>query len=269
MNELFRELAPISERAWDEIDQEAARVLKRTLAGRKVVDFSGPHGWQTSAINLGRVEELKETPEGAAEAKLRRVQPLVEVRIPFDISRRELSAASRGAEDTELEPVTLAARRAALAEDRSVFHGWAAASIDGIFEQSERLERSKSASIADYPALVAEALDRLRIEGVAGPYAFVVGRDCYTALATTLLDGYPLIRLVERQLDGPIVWAPGVEGAVVLSLRGGDFELSVGQDFSIGYLSHDAEKVRLYIQETFTFRALGPEAAVCLYPVCQ
>jgi uncharacterized linocin/CFP29 family protein len=50
----------------------------------------------------------------------------------------------------------------------------------------------------------------------------------------------------------------------VLSLRGGDAELVVGQDWSIGYLDHDARDVRLYLQETFTFRVLTPEAAVPL-----
>jgi uncharacterized linocin/CFP29 family protein len=72
---------------------------------------------------------------------------------------------------------------------------------------------------------------------------------------------------VRRLLDGPLVWAPAVNGAVVLSLRGGDAELVVGQDWSIGYLDHDANEVRLYLQETFTFRVLTPEAAVPLvYP---
>jgi uncharacterized linocin/CFP29 family protein len=51
---------------------------------------------------------------------------------------------------------------------------------------------------------------------------------------------------------------------VVVSLRGGDFELVVGRDFSIGYLDHDAKRVRLYIEERFTFRLLSPQAAVPL-----
>lgn len=269
MNELLRELAPIPDAAWEEIDREARRVLHRTLAGRKVVDFSGPHGWQKSAVNLGRVDELDPAPEDDASARLRRVQPLVEVRVPFEMSRREISAAARGAQDPELEPVTFAARKAALVEDRSIFHGWSSAGIDGIFARSTLLEASRQATVSDYPVLVAEALDHLRIEGVDGPYGIVVGRECYTALSTTLLDGYPVMRFIERLLDGPIVWAPGVEGAVVLSLRGGDFELTVGQDFSVGYLSHDADCVQLYIQESFTFRVFGPEAAVPLLAMCR
>ena len=73
-----------------------------------------------------------------------------------------------------------------------------------------------------------------------------------------------MIEHVRRLLEGPIVWAPGVDGAAVLSVRGGDFELTVGQDFSIGYLDHTPTTVRLYLQESFTFRVLSPEAAVPL-----
>ena len=61
-----------------------------------------------------------------------------------------------------------------------------------------------------------------------------------------------------------MVWAPGVDGAVVLSLRGGDFQLVSGQDVSIGYLAHDAERVQLYLEESFTFRVIEPDAAVVL-----
>ena len=61
-----------------------------------------------------------------------------------------------------------------------------------------------------------------------------------------------------------MVWAPAVDGAVVLSQRGGDFELTVGEDFSIGYRSSDAASVDLYIEESLAFRINTPEAAVHL-----
>lgn len=269
MNDLFRARAPITDEAWREIEEEAIRVLKRTLAARKLVDFSGPHGWKKSSVDLGRVEALGSTEHEGAEAYLRKVQPLVEIRVPFEMSRREVEAAGRGAENPELEPVTVAARKAALAEDRSVFHGYAQAGIEGIFETSARLETSATSGAENYPLIVAQALDRLRIEGISGPYAIVLGRECYTELSTTHLDGYPVIEDVKRMLDGPVIWAPGVDGALVASLRGGDFELTVGRDYSIGYLSHDIDTVQLYIEESFTFRVLTPEAAVPLPTICK
>jgi uncharacterized linocin/CFP29 family protein len=62
------------------------------------------------------------------------------------------------------------------------------------------------------------------------------------------------------------VWAPGVDGAVVVSQRGGDFLFECGEDLSIGWDSHDAESVDLYLVESFTFRVATPEAAVALTP---
>jgi uncharacterized linocin/CFP29 family protein len=112
---------------------------------------------------------------------------------------------------------------------------------------------------------VAEALNKLRNTGIDGPYAIALGPRCYTGLTETVSrGGYPVIEHVRRLVDGPIVWAPGINGACVLSTRGGDFDLTVGRDFSIGYQSHDASSVALYLIESFTFRLITPEAAVPL-----
>jgi uncharacterized linocin/CFP29 family protein len=76
--------------------------------------------------------------------------------------------------------------------------------------------------------------------------------------------GYPIHEHIARVIDGEIVWAPAIDGAFLLSTRGGDFELRIGQDLSIGYLSHDADSVRLYFEETLTFLAFTSEASVPL-----
>jgi uncharacterized linocin/CFP29 family protein len=151
-----------------------------------------------------------------------------------------------------------------MAEDRAIFHGYAAGHIEGISEAAAE-ELSLSDDYEKYPNVVAEALSKLRQAGIAGPYAIALGPRCYKGLTeTTTRGGYRVFDFVQRLLDGPVVWAPAVDGAVVISLRGGDFELVVGQDFSIGYLTHDSHSVQLYLQESFTFRALAPEAAVPL-----
>ena len=264
MNDLLRELAPISDVAWEEIEQEAKRTLKFTLAARKLVDFRGPLGWDASAVSLGRTQGADTPPQSGVEARLRRVQPLVELRIPFQLSRQELEAVGRGARDPDLDAVRDAARNAALAEDRAIFHGYSAGAIEGIIEAAAGSTLAISDNYEDYPALVAEATNKLRSSGVGGPYAIALGPRCYTGLTKTTKGGYPVIEHVRRLLDGPIVWAPGVNGAVVLSVRGDDFELVVGQDFSLGYLTHTANVVTLYLQESFTFRVLTSEAAVPL-----
>lgn len=264
MNDLLRALAPISTEAWTAIEDEARRTLKTMLAARKLVDFVGPLGWGASAISLGRSERLKSDPHKGVEARLRQARPLVELRIPFELSRGELEAVGRGADDPDLDPVREAARAIALAEDKAIFHGFHDAGIGGIVAAADAAKCTLSEDYTEYLGVVAEALYKLRNAGVDGPYAIALGPRCYTGLHKTLDGGYPVIEHVRRLLDGPIISAPAMDGAVVMSLRGGDFELTVGQDFSVGYLEHTAATVRLYLQESFTFRVLAPEAAVPL-----
>jgi uncharacterized linocin/CFP29 family protein len=235
------------------------------LGARRVVDFKGPMGWQSSDVELGRAEPIA-SPSGGkdVQARLRRIQPLVELRIPFSVSRTELDAIDRGARDPDLDAVTAAAREIAIAEDRSIFHGYQAAHITGICQARRGVSVPLGSSHADYPGAVSTALTRLRDEGVEGPFAVVLNEQLYKDLASRTDGGYPILSHVQRLIDGEIVWAPGLDGGLVISLRGGDFELSVGQDFSIGYLSHDTEKVNLYIEESFTFLVLTKQAAIPL-----
>lgn len=265
MNDLHRELAPISARAFELIDEEARSALKVTLTARKLVDFSGPLGWSFSALGLGRARALDERPHAGVAGALRLVRPLVELRAVFELRRSELEAIARGARDADLDPVRTAAKAIARAEDRAVFHGYGAAGIEGIFGAARAETLPLTEDYEAYPVVVAKALAKLRTAGVDGPYAIALGPKCFTGLTqTTTKGGYPVIQHVQRLLDGPLVWAPAVDGAVVVSVRGGDFELTVGRDFSIGYLGHSAESVTLYIEESFTFRALASEAAVPL-----
>ena len=264
MNDLLRELAPISNAAWHQVDDEATKTLKLTLAARKLVDFSGPHGWNYSAIDLGRCADVPDSLGEGVSVRRRLVQPLIELRVPFELQRRELETVARGGKDADWRPLVEAARSIAMAEDRAVFSGFRAGGIAGIAEMAETAALPLTDDYAKYPIVVAEALNKLRNLGVDGPYGIALGSRCYTGLTETTANGSRVYEHVRRLLDGPIVWAPAVDGAVVLSMRKGDFELTVGQDFSIGYLDHSATAVELYLQESFTFRVLTAEAAVPL-----
>jgi uncharacterized linocin/CFP29 family protein len=261
----MRDKAPITEAAWKEIDAEATRSLTHFLAGRKLIDFSGPHGWERSSVDLGRVESLDAGPVEGVSASRRLVEPLIELRTPFTLARRELDAADRGATDVDLAPVIAAARSAAMAEDGSIFHGFAAGGIGGIAERSPHPSVPISDDYNDYPSHVARALATLRAADIGGPYAIALGARCYTGvIETTEHGGFPVFEHLRLMLGGPVVWAPAVDGAVVLSQRGGDFELVVGEDLSVGYRSHDADTVTLYIEESLAMRINSPDAAVHL-----
>jgi len=265
MNHLLRELAPITDRAWEEIEEEARRQLVVTLAARKLVDFSGPHGWERSATNLGRTEPLPGAPVDGVDARRRRVLPLVEPRASFSLSRAELEAVDRGAEDVDLDALAQAARRIALTENTAVFNGWGEAGIIGIAQASPHEPVPLTDDMNACPRQVAEAVEVLLREGVEGPYGLALGPTAYRrVIETTEHGGYPLFDHLRKILAGPLVWAPGVDGGVVVSLRGGDFLLECGQDVAVGYHAHDGDSVHLYLVETFSFRVATPEAAVAL-----
>jgi uncharacterized linocin/CFP29 family protein len=265
MNNLHRELAPISDAAWAQIEEETTRTLKRYLAGRRVVDVPSSGGAALPGVATGHVRSIASPGDGII-ANQREVKPLVELRVPFELSRQAIDDVERGSNDSDWQPAKDAARTLAFAEDRAIFNGYREADIQGIREATSNPIVALPADVRDYPDAVAQALGQLRLVGVNGPYSVVLGAKEYTELAETRDHGYPVLEHVKRLVDGNFVWAPAIEGAFVVTTRGGDFELNLGQDVSIGYHSHTDSAVRLYLQETFIFRALTSEASVALSP---
>ena len=265
---LRRAHAPVTDEAWAQIDAEADRTLRHILAARALVDFEGPKGWEYSAHSTGRVTPLAGGPGDGVGAMARQSLPLIELRTPCDLSLAALDTIDRGNLAPDLDAVTDAANRAGLAEDRCVFHGFDAGGIAGIVATSDHEAVDLSEDYTRYPSAVAKAVAMLRMSGIGGPYGIALGPRCYTGVVeTTEHGGYPLLEHIKLILGGPVVWAPGVDGAVVLSLRGGDFALIVGEDFSVGYAGSDGDAVHLFLEESLTFEVREPQAAVALrYP---
>lgn len=265
MNHLLRSLAPISDAGWSEIDEEATRALKHFLAARKLVDVVGPIGLDAAAVSRGRRDDTDSPAGEGVTAQVRTSQPLIEYRCPFTLSRRELEAIDRGAQDPDLDPVVDASRQLALAEDATVFRGVSGLGLPGMKDATPHEAIQISEDFEHYPNHVAKAISVLKDAGVGGPYALALGPRCYAGvIESTDKGGYPTLNHLSMILGGPVVWAPSVDGAIVMSERGGDFELTLGEDLSIGYLDHDADTVTLELRESITFQVLGPEAAVVL-----
>jgi len=266
VNHLLRGHAPITDEAWRQIDEEAKERLVPALGGRKLIDFDGPHGWHHSATDLGRTDREAKAPTKGVFLTTRRVLPLVELKTPFSLSREELADLDRGAVDADFATLDEAAHQTAVAENLAIFHGIAASGVEGICASSTH----QSIPLGDnnferYPEHIAKAIEMLLTAGIEGPYGVALSPDSYTGVVETNEGGYPLLQHMRKILDGgPLVWAPGLEGAVVASLRGGDFLFESGQDLSVGYESHDADQVNFYIEESFSFRVATPEAAVAL-----
>jgi uncharacterized linocin/CFP29 family protein len=258
---LKREFAPISDLAWNWIDGEAQRALKQNLAARKVVDFAGPLGWEFAAVNLGRLEELK---KDNVPWSIRQVQPLVETRIPFTLSQFELDILSRGAMDVDILAIVVAIVLAARFEDNAIFSGFDAGGIAGILKSAAH-DAIALGDPANMASGVGQAVKTLITADVGGPYALVLGQDEYFALlAAASKATVPPYETVKQILQSEIVMSRVLKGGLVVSRRGGDFELTVGADYAIGYSHHDSKSVELFITESFTFRTIDPRAAIVL-----
>src|ERR1700722_15967303 len=246
MNNLHRELAPVSAGAWAGIEEEAKRTFARHAAARKSVDVTGPDGPTLAGVGTGHSESI-DPPAAGIQATLRAWQPVVELRVPFTLSRSEIDSVERGSMDPDWQPVKDAAKKIAFAEDRAVFDGYAQAQITGVGPASTNPGLTLPAEVRAYPDVVSKALSQLRLAGVAGPYSLLLSADAWTAVSETSDHGYPI--------PEPPAMPPG---------PGGDYELRLGQDLSIGYLSHDAERVELYFVESFTFSVYTTEASVSI-----
>ena len=261
MDNLHRELAPISAAAWADLEQQARRTFTRHIAGRRIVDVPEAAGPELAAVNTGHLRDA-EAPAPGVRARLRRTQPMVELRVPFTVDRQQVDAVERGAQDADWDPVMEGARRIAQAEDHAVFEGYAQADITGLRAASSNGALTLPADPREYPNVISQAVSELRLAGVGGPYALALGADAYTAVSETSDHGYPVSEHLHRVVGSEIIWAPAIEGAFLLSTRGGDFTLQLGQDLSIGYLSHDADSIELYFQESLTFLVHTSEAVV-------
>jgi len=268
VDRLLRELAPVSAEAWKALDDEARSRLSALLGARRLVDFHGPHGWHESSVSLGRVEDV--TPESAPDTEVlsglrvrrRVVAPLVELRTEFEVSRSELRDIDRGAADPDFGGLEDAARRLAVAENRAIVDGNDTLGIRGLTDASSHEAVGASGSGLDHPGRVAEAVERLREVGVDGPYVLALGLDEHTKLFEATDRGYPVVDHLREIVGGPIVWTAGIEGGVLVSRRGGDFVFHCGSDVSLGYRGHDADVVTFYLEESFHFRVLEPDAVV-------
>ena len=264
MNNLHRELAPITDAAWASIEAEARRTFEQNVAARRVVDVQGPDGPSLASVGTGHLTPI-DSPDGEGIiARLRTSQQVVELRVPFTLNRQDVDDVERGAQDSDWQPVKDAAKKIAFAEDRAIFEGYAAAGITGVRRSSSNPALTVPAEARDYPNVISQAVSALRLAGVGGPYSLLLSAAAYTMVSETSDYGYPIRDHLARVVDGDIIWAPAIDGAFLLTARGGDYELRLGQDLSIGYLSHDADHVKLYFQESLTFLVYTTEASVAL-----
>ncbi|WP_026895173.1 family 1 encapsulin nanocompartment shell protein [Clostridiisalibacter paucivorans] len=256
---LKRELAPITDKVWEEIDERASDVLKTFLSARKVVKVEGPKGWDYTAIEDGRLKGV-DVEEDDISFGIYDIKPLIETRMEFALDRWELDNLTRGAKDIDLEPLEDAVKKIAMFEEDAVYNGLEKGSIQGLVnEANTKLKFGKNS--AEILENISEGILNLKKAYAEGPYTLVVGEEAFKRINSES-SGYPLLKRIESLIGGNIVLSHALDGALLLPFDHDDLELTVGNDFSIGYQAHDIKKIRFFITESFTFRVLDPNIIV-------
>ena len=262
MDILRRGMAPIDASAWAQIDDLAKQALTTHLSARKFVDVAGPFGIDYACVPLGRLEiPAKQKGNGGVQYGIHQVQPLVEVRVPFAIEQWELDNIVRGAKDVQLDSLVAAARDIADFEEKAIYKGFDPGRIPGIVASLAGEAIPMQLDVHAVIDAVSEGQTRLTADGVEGACALVVSPAVWKYMARNTQGG-TLRELVQRQIGGAVVYSAHVDGALLVAQRGGDLELTLGQDLSIGYKGHDTQSIHLYLTESFTFRVIAPEAMV-------
>ncbi|MFO8128602.1 MAG: family 1 encapsulin nanocompartment shell protein [Bacteroidales bacterium] len=255
-----KSLAPITEKGWEEINEEAKRAFKSLLTARKFVTIDGPHGFEASSVSTGKLD-IPENQEGEVKYGIRQVLPLIEPRIPFKLNIWELDNLERGAEDVDLDPVAEAACKISEFEERAIYHGLKSAGIEGLLPASEFEHLSLPDNSHEFLKAISEAVTRFERETITGPYTLVINPKKWHKLISNS-PGYPLQRQVREIIEGQIIENTNIDGALMVKDTTEDLVMTLGQDLSIGYESHDEEFVKLYFTETFTFQIFEPKAVM-------
>ncbi len=260
MDFLKRDLAPLSAEAWEEIDTRAVEVLRTHLTARRAVHVKGPLGWERNVVGEGRLTVLEE-PKGGVHTGIYKVRPLVETRANFDLDRWEMDDITRGARDPDLDSLEDAMKKMALFEERTIYKGYEKGCIEGLLSSSEQEPISFGTNHESIMDAVSKAALTLRETFQEGPFTLLAGVTAWTRLHDQS-PGYPLPRRVADLIGGKILYSAALENALLIPHEHEDLELTIGGDFSIGYVSHDSKKIRLFAAESFTFRVVDPSLVV-------
>jgi uncharacterized linocin/CFP29 family protein len=262
MDLLRKSLAPITDAAWEEINEQATLSLETFLTARNVVDVDGPKGWDYTSVPQGRLS-IKNSDPKKVRYGIFQVLPLVETRRTFVLDSWELDNAVRGAEDIDLGALEDAAKEIAMFEEKAIYYGLDDANIPGLVNSSEFENMQVGEDPKQLVATLSEALMRFKRNAIEGPFHFVVSQKVWKMLAE-YEKGYPVRKVVENMIGGKVILNTDNEHSFLISGRGGDFKLSLGQDYSIGYESHSNTEVELFFAASFTFQVLEPKALIVL-----
>jgi uncharacterized linocin/CFP29 family protein len=261
MNILKKSIAPVTDKAWSEITQRTKQILDTNLSARKFLDIDGPYGLEMGGISTGRLIVTENKTVHGVNYGIRQMLPMVEIRRPFELDVWELDNLERGAKDIDLSPLEEAAREVALFEEKAVYQGFEPAGIKGLRASAETDPLTFPTNVNAFLKEIGNQINHLSRKAVEGPYSLILTESEWINLIN-LSQGYPVQLQLKEILGGQVLINHSNQNSFLISERGGDYELILGQDISIGYDGHDTRMVKLYFTSSFTFRVLSPEAII-------
>lgn len=268
MEWLRRSAAPLSGKVWKEVDEIAGSMFKQTLVARRIVDFDGPRGWNHVATQLGTFKpaDLPKNP-GKVRFSIPDVTLLTELRTDFAVPWVDIDMFERVGPRLESQSIEEAAREIALGEDTLMFYG--SAQNPGLLSSKDtpRVPLSDWSKAGRLVTDLLTAVEKLDTLGVKGPYEAVLSPHHYYSYLRQMGEGgvYPAAKQLGIVIK-KVYSSPAIDGAALFSTRGGDFLITVGGDFTIGYRSHDETAVHLFCVETIAAQLLNPEALCVIRP---
>ncbi len=260
MDLLKQGMAPIPTEGWEEINDRAREVIVSQLTARSVLNVEGPKGLSANSITQGRLNPLVKAEKGEVRASLYDVVPLMETRVSFELSRWELDNILRGEKDAELDNLEAAAEKLALFEEDTIYNGNKAAGIKGLDEVAgTRIKLGTDPN--DIMKAVSEAVCALKDAYTEKPYDMIVSDEVLKRL-NQMYQGGLLRKNVEAVTGGAIIRSKAVKGGFLVPRDHEDLELTIGQDYSVGYEAHDTKNVQLFVMNSFTFRVLDEDIVV-------
>lgn len=256
---LYRDLAPVSQEAWDEMEETLMEVFRTYLSARKVVKVVGPKGFDYNVISEGRLDRIEEE-SGLCHGNYK-VLPLTEVRIEFEMNKWELDNIVRGAKDINYDNLEKAAEKVALFEEDAIYNGCEKAQIKGLIKSAEKEDMKFGKDAKEILDSIAEGMIELRRAYQEGPFTLVVGEEAYRRIVSQG-SNYPLEKRIENLTGKGIVYSHVLDGALLIPYNHDDLEMTIGQDLSLGYQSSDNKNIRFFITESFAFRVLDPDIIV-------
>lgn len=261
MNILKRQIAPISTEAWKEIDEEAIKVIKSIITTRKTLMLNGPKGWNYTAVPTGRLIDLDSPKdENSICTGIYEIQNLVEARTTFELNKWELDNIQRGAKDIDFDNLYKAVEELVLFEEKSVYHGYEKSNIKGLCETAtNKLNFGKNGN--EILKNIGDAKYMLYNAYIRPPFNLIVSPEFFDTI-NILYDGGNLIKNIEKLIEGKVIRSKILKGALLLPVRNEDLELTIGQDFSIGFEKELEHTVKLFVTESFTFRCLDNDKVI-------